>query len=82
MRLVLTLLVLLHVRATQNRDFYKILGIERSASPAEIKKAYRSQSLKWHPDKNPDDESAKEKFQDVASAYEVLSDADKRRKYD
>jgi DnaJ family protein B protein 11 len=65
-----------------NRDFYKILDVPRSASPAEIKKAYRALSLKWHPDKNPDDKSAVDKFTDISSAYEVLSDADKRRKYD
>jgi len=58
------------------------LEVKRSANPADIKKAYRAKSLKWHPDKNPDNAEAKEKFQDVASAYEVLSDADKRRKYD
>ena len=66
----------------QNRDFYKILEIPRSATPADIKKAYRAMSLKWHPDKNPDDPSATDKFTDVSAAYEVLSDADKRRKYD
>jgi DnaJ-class molecular chaperone len=65
-----------------NRDFYQILGIAKSASPAEIKKAYRALSLKWHPDKNPGDESATAKFTDVSSAYEALSDPDKRRKYD
>jgi DnaJ-class molecular chaperone len=76
----LTLLIL--ALAAPNRDFYKILEVQRSATPAEIKKAYRAMSLKWHPDKNPDDDQAKEKFQDVSSAYEVLSDPDKRRKYD
>jgi DnaJ family protein B protein 11 len=65
-----------------NRDFYKILGVAKSASPAEIKKAYRALSLKWHPDKNPDDASAVDKFTDVSAAYEALSDPDKRRKYD
>jgi DnaJ family protein B protein 11 len=65
-----------------NRDFYKILGVTKSASPAEIKKAYRALSLKWHPDKNPDDASAVDKFTDVSAAYEALSDPDKRRKYD
>lgn len=65
-----------------SRDFYKILGIAKSASPAEIKKAYRALSLKWHPDKNPDDISAIDKFTDVSAAYEALSDPDKRRKYD
>ena len=64
------------------RDFYKILEIKKNASPADIKKSYRKLSLKYHPDKNPDDETAKSKFQDISSAYEVLSDPDKRRKYD
>jgi len=75
-------LLLLFAQAAQERDFYKILDIKRSANGAEIKKAYRAMSLKWHPDKNPDNADAKEKFTDVATAYEVLSDADKRRKYD
>ena len=66
----------------QNRDFYKILDIQRTATPADIKKAYRAASLRWHPDKNPDDPKALEKFTEIASAYEVLSDADKRKKYD
>lgn len=65
-----------------NRDFYQILGVARSASPAEIKKAYRALSLKWHPDKNPDDPNAVNMFTDVSAAYEALSDPDKRRKYD
>jgi DnaJ family protein B protein 11 len=78
----ISLLALLHAKGGQGRDFYKILEIQRSASPADIKKAYRAQSLKWHPDKNPDDKSAVDKFTDVSAAYEVLSDADKRRKYD
>lgn len=69
-------------RGGPNRDFYQILGVARSASPAEIKKAYRALSLKWHPDKNPDDPTAVDKFTDVSAAYEALSDPDKRRKYD
>lgn len=74
--------MLLVVAACKDRDFYKILEVPKNASPADIKKAYRAMSLKWHPDKNPDDPSAVDKFTDVSSAYEVLSDADLRRKYD
>eukprot|EP00300_Choanocystis_sp_HF-7_P021797 c20898_g1_i1.p1 GENE.c20898_g1_i1~~c20898_g1_i1.p1 ORF type:complete len:357 (-),score=84.13 c20898_g1_i1:68-1138(-) len=65
-----------------DRDFYKILGVERTASVAEIKRAYRQKSLQYHPDKNPGDKEAESKFQDVAAAYEVLSDNDKRGVYD
>ena len=65
-----------------NRDFYKILGVKRSANPKDIKKAFKKLSLKNHPDKNPGDESALSRFQDISAAYEVLSDQDKRRKYD
>lgn len=64
------------------RDFYKILGVRKDASEREIKKAYRKLAMKWHPDKNPDDPQAQEKFQDLGAAYEVLSDADKRKTYD
>ena len=64
------------------RDFYEVLGISKSASEAEIKKAYRKLALKYHPDKNPDDKSAEDKFKEAAEAYEVLSNADKKRQYD
>ena len=70
------------VMAEQNRDFYKILDIKKNAKAADIKKAYRKLTLQYHPDKNPGDEDAKKKFHDVADAYEVLSDQEKRRKYD
>lgn len=53
------------------RDFYKILGVPRDASDRQIKKAYRKLAMKWHPDKNPEDPSAAEKFQDLGAAYEV-----------
>lgn len=56
--------------------------MKKNASPADIKKAYRKKSVEIHPDKNPDDPDAVSKFQDLSAAYEVLSDADKRRKYD
>jgi molecular chaperone DnaJ len=64
------------------RDFYEILGISKNASDDEIKKAYRKQAIKYHPDKNPDDKSAEDKFKEAAEAYEVLSDANKRQRYD
>ncbi|RQM16564.1 hypothetical protein B5M09_001448 [Aphanomyces astaci] len=64
------------------RDLYEVLGIKRDASVPEIKKAFRKLSLKLHPDKNPGDEDAAKKFAEVASAYEVLSDETKRKKYD
>lgn len=64
-----------------NRDLYEVLGLGRGASPAEIKKAYRQLSLKYHPDKNPSDDAAS-RFAEVASAYEVLSDEEKRDTYD
>ena len=63
-------------------DYYDILGISKSASEAEIKKAYRKMALKYHPDKNPDDKEAEEKFKKAAEAYEVLSNADKKARYD
>ena len=64
------------------RDYYEILGVEKSADEAEIKKAYRKLAIKFHPDKNPGDATAEERFREVTEAYEVLRDADKRRMYD
>jgi molecular chaperone DnaJ len=67
---------------SQKRDYYEVLGIAKNADEAEIKKAYRKMALKYHPDKNPDDASAEEKFKEAAEAYEVLSNAEKRAQYD
>ncbi|PSR05570.1 MAG: molecular chaperone DnaJ [Bacteroidetes bacterium SW_11_45_7] len=64
------------------KDYYKILGVSRNASQDEIKKAYRKLAVKYHPDRNPDDKQAEEKFKDISEAYEVLSDPEKRKKYD
>ncbi len=63
-------------------DFYKILGVSKEASATEIKKAYRKKAIQFHPDKNPGDSAAEENFKKAAEAYEVLSDADKKAKYD
>ena len=64
------------------RDYYEVLGVDKSASAQEIKKAYRKLALKYHPDKNPDDKEAEEKFKEAAEAYEVLSNDEKKAKYD
>ena len=64
------------------RDYYEILGVSKSADAKEIKKAYRKIALKYHPDKNPDNKEAEEKFKEAAEAYEVLSDDEKRARYD
>ena len=63
-------------------DFYDILGVSRDASEAEIKKAYRKLAIKYHPDKNPGNKEAEEKFKEISAAFEILKDEDKRRKYD
>jgi len=67
---------------SQKRDYYEVLGIERNANESEIKKAYRKLAIKYHPDKNPDDKSAEDKFKEAAEAYEVLSNAEKKARYD
>ena len=68
--------------AENKRDYYEVLGVEKSASAEEIKKAYRKSAMKYHPDRNPGDKEAEEKFKELGEAYEVLSDADKRARYD
>ena len=64
------------------RDYYEVLGVDKNASTDEIKKAYRKLAVKYHPDKNPGDKEAEEKFKEAAEAYSVLSDADKKARYD
>ncbi len=68
--------------ATSKRDFYEILGVSRDASAEDIKKAYRRLAVKYHPDKNPGDKEAEEKFKEISEAYEILSDPQKRQQYD
>ena len=68
--------------AATKRDYYEVLGVVREASADEIKKAYRQMALKYHPDRNPGDEEAPKRFKEAAEAYEVLSDAEKRQRYD
>ena len=64
------------------RDYYEILGVSKTASETEIKKAYRKTALKYHPDKNPDNAEAEEHFKEAAEAYEILGDSQKRQQYD
>lgn len=66
----------------EKRDYYEVLGVSKNATADEIKKAYRKLAIKYHPDKNPGDKSAEEKFKEAAEAYEVLSNEEKRSKYD
>ena len=66
----------------EKRDYYEVLGVSKSADATEIKKAYRKLALKYHPDKNPGDKEAEEKFKEAAEAYDVLSNEEKKRRYD
>ena len=68
--------------AEQKRDYYEVLGVEKGASEADIKRAYKKLARKYHPDMNPGDKAAEEKFKEINEANEVLSDADKRARYD
>ena len=67
---------------SEKRDYYEVLGVQRNANADEIKKAYRKAAIKFHPDKNPGDKEAEEKFKEAAEAYDVLSNPDKRARYD
>ena len=64
------------------RDYYEVLGVERNASKEELRKAYRKLAMQYHPDRNPDNKEAEEKFKEAAEAYEILNDDDKRARYD
>lgn len=66
----------------EKRDYYEVLGVEKNANAEDIKKAYRKKAIQYHPDKNPGDKEAEEKFKEAAEAYEVLSDPQKRQRYD
>lgn len=67
---------------SEKRDYYEVLGVSKSATATEIKKAYRKLALKYHPDKNPDDKQAEENFKEAAEAYEILSNPEKKQRYD
>src|ERR1051325_7426312 len=66
----------------QTRDYYQVIGVPASATQDEIKKAYRKLAAKHHPDKNPNDPKAAERFKEISEAYQVLGDAEKRKQYD
>src|SRR5674476_1339203 len=64
------------------RDFYEVLGVDRQATPAELKRAYRGLAMRYHPDRNPGDHTAEDNFKEIGEAYQVLSDPDRRQRYD
>ncbi|MBQ5872075.1 MAG: DnaJ domain-containing protein, partial [Bacteroidaceae bacterium] len=66
----------------EKRDYYEVLGVSKNASDAEIKAAYKKMAIKYHPDRNPDNKEAEEKFKEAAEAYDVLHDPEKRQRYD
>ena len=68
--------------ADNKRDYYEVLGVGKDASADDIKRAYRKAAMKYHPDRNPGDKEAEAKFKEVGEAYEVLSDPDKKARYD
>ncbi|KAI6246148.1 DnaJ subfamily C member 7 [Erysiphe necator] len=72
----------LEQKKSMRKDYYKLLGVEKDADASQIKKAYRKAAIVHHPDKNPDDETAEERFKDIGEAYETLNDPEKRRRYD
>ena len=74
--------VSLKVDMAQNKDYYKILGVNKDADDKKIKSSYRKLALKYHPDKNPGNKEAEEKFKDISEAYRVLSDKELRQRYD
>ena len=65
-----------------SQDYYQVLGVDKSASQSEIKKAYRKLAMKFHPDKNPGDQAAEDKFKEASAAYSVLGDEQKKAQYD
>jgi curved DNA-binding protein len=67
---------------SKEEDYYKLLGVQKTSTDAEIKKAYRKMAIKYHPDKNQGDKAAEEKFKEISQAYEVLSDKEKKMQYD
>jgi len=74
--------LLKQVMSTTKRDYYEVLGVERNSSPDDIKRSYRRLAMKYHPDRNPNDKKAEQQFKECAEAYEVLSDPEKRQRYD
>jgi molecular chaperone DnaJ len=67
---------------SERRDYYEVLGVERGADPAELKRAYRKLAMEHHPDRNPDDKVAEARFKEASEAYQVLADPEKRARYD